>query len=85
MKFINSFLIFVSVLKVVIALKTYEKCLNSGDIALIFDNKPSSRTVNKILKVLNEENVKAKLIINGVNELNTKVSFILLIILLIVI
>eukprot|EP00833_Pecoramyces_ruminatium_P010586 jgi/Orpsp1_1/1184618/evm.model.c7180000090285.1 len=71
-KFKNTLLILSSVLSAVSALKTYDHCQNPGEIALAFDDGPNLETTNKILDVLDKENVKATFFINGQNEFDIK-------------
>ncbi|KAL6604714.1 glycoside hydrolase/deacetylase [Neocallimastix sp. 'constans'] len=49
------------------SLKSFKKCIRSGDIALTFDDGPSLLYTSKILDILDKEKVKATFFVNGNN------------------
>ncbi|KAL6617490.1 hypothetical protein U3516DRAFT_545661, partial [Neocallimastix sp. 'constans'] len=63
-----SLLFLSSILKATTALKTYNKCVNPGDFALVINNGLNLQTTNKILDILDKENIKATFFIDAQNE-----------------
>ncbi|ORX83421.1 glycoside hydrolase/deacetylase [Anaeromyces robustus] len=66
------FLIFVIILNAVQAIiKTFDHCINTRNIVLTFSNGPNLGYTNKLLDILDEENIKATFFINStINENN---------------
>jgi len=65
-KFTNSFFVLaVTSFKAVLAIQTFDHCINPGDIALTFDDGPSIEYTNIILSILDKANVKATFFISG--------------------
>ncbi|ORX83435.1 glycoside hydrolase/deacetylase [Anaeromyces robustus] len=54
------------------AIRKIDRCVNSGDFALTFDDGPSLEFTSKVLDVLDKENVKATFFINGMNTCDLK-------------
>jgi len=67
----NTFLILAAVFKAANAITTIDHCIQPGHIALTFNDGPSIEFTNKILDILDENNVKATFFISGEDcELN---------------
>jgi len=69
----NTLLILAAVFHAVTAheIETYDRCINPGDIALTFEDGPNVEYTNKILDLLEEEDVKATFFVNGKNNIET--------------